>query len=172
MCTLITSHRITRASSFLARVFLNPTISSLTYRFYLVYFVFFCETVQTGLNGADVYYWFVSGFGNMNHLSSPYVSPFDVPILGAMVSVTIQFFFSYRLYLLSNKEGWWLSALICLVSPPCRIRLLEVLIVFAVFRCRCNFSICGRHICELSSHGILRLAHRHAGAQTRPLCYG
>ncbi|KAH9035704.1 hypothetical protein EDB84DRAFT_1561133 [Lactarius hengduanensis] len=50
----------------------------------LVYSVFLVETLQTALTGADLYYWFVSGFGNMGHLTAPYESPFDVPIIGAI----------------------------------------------------------------------------------------
>jgi len=82
----------------------------------LVYSVVFIETLQTALSGADLYYWFATGFGNMNHLTSPYASAFDVPIIGSIVSLSIQFFFAYRLWVLSNKRNWWLSGLICVVS--------------------------------------------------------
>lgn len=82
----------------------------------LVYGVFFIETVQTALSGADVYYWFVSGFGDMNHLTSPYISAIDVPIIGSIVSLAVQFYFSYRVWLLGNRKYWWLSVLICAVS--------------------------------------------------------
>ncbi|KAI0252239.1 hypothetical protein BJV78DRAFT_362917 [Lactifluus subvellereus] len=50
----------------------------------LVYAVFFLETLQTALSGADLYYWFVSGFGNMDHLANPYASAFDVPIIESL----------------------------------------------------------------------------------------
>ncbi|KAH9030801.1 hypothetical protein EDB85DRAFT_1827493, partial [Lactarius pseudohatsudake] len=63
----------------------------------LVYSVFLVETLQTALNGADLYYWFVSGFGNMDHLTAPYVSPFDVPIIGVTVALIVEFFFVYRI---------------------------------------------------------------------------
>jgi hypothetical protein len=33
-----------------------------------VYFVFLLETVQTALTGADVYYWFAVGFGDLEGL--------------------------------------------------------------------------------------------------------
>ncbi|KAH9035702.1 hypothetical protein EDB84DRAFT_1215100 [Lactarius hengduanensis] len=58
----------------------------------LVYSVFLVETVQTALTGADLCYWFVSGFGNMDHLSSPYLSAIDVPIIGSIVSLAVQLF--------------------------------------------------------------------------------
>ncbi|KAF8486808.1 hypothetical protein DFH94DRAFT_700772 [Russula ochroleuca] len=44
----------------------------------LVYGIFLLETLQTALTGADLYYWFASGFGNMDHLLDPYASVFDV----------------------------------------------------------------------------------------------
>ncbi|KAI0252213.1 hypothetical protein BJV78DRAFT_1203452 [Lactifluus subvellereus] len=84
----------------------------------LVYGIFFTETLQTALSGADLYYWFVSGFGNMNHLAAPYASAFDVPILGSVVSLTVQVFFAYRIWVMGAKKLWCqlLSLLICLCS--------------------------------------------------------
>ena len=83
-----------------------------------VYSVFLLETLQTALSGADLYYWFVSGYGNTDHLTSPYASSFDVPIMGSVVSLSVQFFFVYRIWVLaSGKKGsWWLCILICLVN--------------------------------------------------------
>jgi hypothetical protein len=82
----------------------------------IVYAVFFLETLQTALSGADLYYWFASGFGNMDHLIRPYASAFDVPIIGAMVSVAVQYFFAYRVWVFSDKKSWWLCLIICVVS--------------------------------------------------------
>ncbi|KAH9035697.1 hypothetical protein EDB84DRAFT_1214657 [Lactarius hengduanensis] len=82
----------------------------------LVYAVFLIETLQTALTGADLYYWFVSGFGNLEHLTSPYASPFDVPIIGSIVSLIVQFFFVYRIWVLSGRTSWLLCLVICLVS--------------------------------------------------------
>jgi hypothetical protein len=80
-----------------------------------VYSVFLLETLQTALSGADLYYWFVSGFGNMNHLASPYASAFDTPIMGSVVTLCVQFFFIYRIWVLGSKEAWWICILIGLV---------------------------------------------------------
>ncbi|KAH9952919.1 hypothetical protein BGW80DRAFT_563816 [Lactifluus volemus] len=82
----------------------------------LVYTIFLLETLQTAFTGADLYYWFVSGFGNINHLEAPYLSSFDVPIIGSVVSLTVQFFFAYRVWVLSDKKSSWLCVLICIVS--------------------------------------------------------
>jgi len=82
----------------------------------LAYGVFLLETLQTALSGADMYYWFGSGYGNMDHLSDPYASAFDVPIIGSIVAGAVQFFFVYRVWVLSNKKSWWLCAIISVSS--------------------------------------------------------
>ncbi|KAI0252232.1 hypothetical protein BJV78DRAFT_1281804 [Lactifluus subvellereus] len=74
------------------------------------------ETLQTALSGMDMYYWFVSGFGNIDHVDDPYLSAFDVPIIGSIVSLTVQFFFAYRVWILSEKKSWWLCMVICVCS--------------------------------------------------------
>ncbi|KAH9068061.1 hypothetical protein EDB83DRAFT_2674814 [Lactarius deliciosus] len=79
----------------------------------LVYSVFLVETVQTALSGTDLYYWFVSGFGKMDHLTAPYNSAFDVPIMGSMVALIVQFYFVYRIWVLSKRSS---CLVICLFS--------------------------------------------------------
>ncbi|KAI9452299.1 hypothetical protein BJY52DRAFT_1288310 [Lactarius psammicola] len=82
----------------------------------LVYAVFLVETFQTALTGWDLYYWFVDGFGNLDHLTSPHASGFDVPMIGAVVSITIQFFLLYRIWVLSERSSWFICLIICLSS--------------------------------------------------------
>jgi hypothetical protein len=74
------------------------------------------ETLQTALTGVDLYHWFVSGFGNINGLVNPYMSSFDVPIIGSIVSFTVQLFFVYRIWVLSGGSSRFLCLSICLVS--------------------------------------------------------
>ena len=81
-----------------------------------VYGTFLLETLQTALSGSDLYRWFVSGFGNIERLTSPHLSAFDVPIIASIVSLVVQFFFAYRIWVLSNKSCWHLCLVICLVS--------------------------------------------------------
>ena len=95
-----------------------PSLLSPTDGSCIVYGIFFIETLQTALSGADVYYWFVSGFGDITHLNTPYATPFDVPMIEALVSFSVQCFFAYRIWVLSLKTSWWLCTSICLVSPP------------------------------------------------------
>jgi hypothetical protein len=71
---------------------------------YIVYTVFLLETVQTALTGADVYYWFAFGYGDLNRLATPFASAIDVPIMEPIVSAMVQFFYAYRVWILSNKS--------------------------------------------------------------------
>jgi len=82
----------------------------------IVFGVFFLETLQTALSGADVYFWFASGFGKMDHLEDPFAAAFDVPIIGSIVSGAVQFFFVYRVWVLSEKKSWRYCLLIAVCS--------------------------------------------------------
>ena len=84
--------------------------------YYVVYTIFFLESLQTTLSGADLYYWFVSGFGDLGHLDNPYASAFDIPMIGSFVSLSVQYYFAYRIWVLSLKESRRLCLIICLVG--------------------------------------------------------
>ncbi|KAH9019671.1 hypothetical protein EDB85DRAFT_2153562 [Lactarius pseudohatsudake] len=79
---------------------------------FLVYFIFLVETIQTALTGADVYYWFVAGFGNVEHLGNSYFAPVDVIILTSVVSFIVQGYFCYRIWVLNSRSSWicWIIA--------------------------------------------------------------
>jgi hypothetical protein len=117
---------------------------------FVVYSIFFWETLQTALCGADLYYWFAAGFGNMEHLVTPYASPFDTPIMGSVVSLCVQFFFVYRIWVLSKKRVWWLCVIICLVSYSsnpiyyCN----DLIILPVVLHCWCSSSVHRGYHCE------------------------
>ncbi|KAN0107048.1 hypothetical protein V8E52_010556 [Russula decolorans] len=81
----------------------------------LVYFIFLLETVQTALTGADVYYWFIVGFGDLEGLKKSRFSPIDVPIMDAFISLIVQVFFCYRIWTLS-KRLWWLCIVVVVLS--------------------------------------------------------
>lgn len=82
----------------------------------LVYAIFLFETLQTALSGADLYYWFVSGFGKVDRLRDPYASAFDRPIMGSIIMGTVQFFFAYRVWVLSDCRAWWYCVIIVVCS--------------------------------------------------------
>jgi hypothetical protein len=86
---------------------------------FVVYGVFFIETLQTALSGADLFYWFAAGFGNMDHLKNPHAAAFDVPMVSAVISTVVQFFFAYRVWVLSDKGYRWL----CLIIIICTVSL-------------------------------------------------
>ncbi|KAH9077842.1 hypothetical protein EDB83DRAFT_1523341 [Lactarius deliciosus] len=78
----------------------------------LVYFVFLLDTIQTALTGADIYYWFVAGFGNVERLWNPHFTPVNVPIIGAVISFIVQAYFCYRIWVLNKRSSWicWIIA--------------------------------------------------------------
>jgi hypothetical protein len=73
--------------------------------------------VQTALSGTDIYYWFASGYGDTRRLDDPHLASFDCMVLESLVSLSVQFFFAYRIWVLSLKKFWWYCLIICLVSP-------------------------------------------------------
>ncbi|KAI0000790.1 hypothetical protein BJV74DRAFT_794274 [Russula compacta] len=78
--------------------------------------IFLLETAQTALSCADLFYWFISGYDNPAHLTSPYMGAIDVPIIASVVSLVVQFFYAYRIWILSAKQSGWFCLLICLFS--------------------------------------------------------
>ncbi|KAH9034691.1 hypothetical protein EDB85DRAFT_976366 [Lactarius pseudohatsudake] len=81
---------------------------------FLAYFVFLVETVQTALTGADIYYWFVAGFGNVERLENSHFAPVNVSIITAVISFIVQGYFCYRIWVLTRKSrsSWicWIIA--------------------------------------------------------------
>ncbi|KAI0044334.1 hypothetical protein FA95DRAFT_264367 [Auriscalpium vulgare] len=82
---------------------------------FLVYGIFAIETVQTALNGVDMYHWFGSGWGHFEVLLKPQYSPMNVPFVSGIVTFSIQVFFCHRISTL-NKSLWWLTILISMIS--------------------------------------------------------
>ncbi|KAH9007604.1 hypothetical protein EDB83DRAFT_703908 [Lactarius deliciosus] len=79
---------------------------------FLVYFIFLVDTIQTALTGADVYYWFVTGFGNVEHLENSHFFTVDVSIVGTIISFIVQGYFCYRIWVLNGQTSWicWIIA--------------------------------------------------------------
>ncbi|KAI9444536.1 hypothetical protein H4582DRAFT_823287 [Lactarius indigo] len=84
---------------------------------FLAYFVFMLETAQTALTGADVYYWFVAGFGNVERLGNSHFAPIDVSIITGLIALIVQGYFCYRIWLLNRRSSWfcWIIA-VCAVT--------------------------------------------------------
>ncbi|KZV63585.1 hypothetical protein PENSPDRAFT_657208 [Peniophora sp. CONT] len=81
----------------------------------LVYLIFIVEAVQTAMTGADMYFWFMAGFGNVARLANSYISPIDIPFFVSLISLIVQQFFCYRIYMI-NRASWPIAVLISLVS--------------------------------------------------------
>ncbi|KAH9041923.1 hypothetical protein EDB84DRAFT_1414771 [Lactarius hengduanensis] len=79
---------------------------------FLAYFVFLLETVQTALTGADIYYWFVAGFGDVERLGNSHFTPIDIPVIAAVISLIVQGYFCYRIWTLNDRSSWicWIIA--------------------------------------------------------------
>ncbi|KAH9060357.1 hypothetical protein EDB83DRAFT_910527 [Lactarius deliciosus] len=90
---------------------------------FLVYFVFLLETIQTALTGADIYYWFVSGFGNVERLGNSHFFPVDVPIIGTIISFIVQGYFCYRIWVLNKRISWicWIIAVAAVIESAAGI---------------------------------------------------
>jgi hypothetical protein len=96
-------------------IFLNSSaFSDKLNGFPLAYFVFLLETAQTALTGADVYFWFMAGFGDVEHLKDSNFSPIDSPTVDAFISLIVQGFFCYRIWTL-NKRALWICLSIVVV---------------------------------------------------------
>ena len=92
-----------------------------------VYFAFALETTQTVLTGADIYYWFISGFGNFERLYSSHYGPIDIPIMISVISLMIQMYFCYRIWILTRNV--WLCtviAVVCVPDPPRAFQPLDI----------------------------------------------
>ena len=79
----------------------------------------FLETVQSLFALVDL---FALNYGasydnyatDSDPLFSPWVGQF---LLGCVAAMVVQFFFAYRIWVLSNKKLWWLCLTILSVSP-------------------------------------------------------
>ncbi|KAH9019118.1 hypothetical protein EDB85DRAFT_583487 [Lactarius pseudohatsudake] len=90
---------------------------------FLAYFVFVLETVQTALTGADICYWFVTGFGNVERLGNSHFTPIDAPIMTAVSSLVAQGYFCYRIWVLMNRRSWicWIIGVNAVIQAAAEI---------------------------------------------------
>jgi hypothetical protein len=85
-------------------------------KFSPVYFVFFLETIQVVLTAADVYYWFVAGFGDMYQLWNSHFYAIDGMAMNVPISLIVQGFYTYRIYTLTRTKWWqWIWIIIVIV---------------------------------------------------------
>ncbi|KAJ6549827.1 hypothetical protein B0H19DRAFT_1159817 [Mycena capillaripes] len=81
---------------------------------YLVWGLFVIDMLQTALVTADAFHWFVFGFGNMDRLNDTFLNSWDVPLLDSVISLVVQIFYCWRIYVL--RKSFVFPVLITLVS--------------------------------------------------------
>ncbi|KAH9945915.1 uncharacterized protein BXZ73DRAFT_72808 [Epithele typhae] len=69
-----------------------------------VYGLYAVEWVQVILISHDAFQVYGAGWGDLNALTSPQWLWFDIPIMSALVSATVQCFFAWRIFILSNSR--------------------------------------------------------------------
>ncbi|CAK5272464.1 unnamed protein product [Mycena citricolor] len=80
----------------------------------LVGSLFFLDILQTAMVTADAFHWFVFGFGNMIQLNDTFLNSWDVPMLDGVISLIVQLFYCWRIYVL--RKSMILPILISIVS--------------------------------------------------------
>ena len=101
-------------------VFERSLISQVLSIFCAAYFVLGLETAQTALIGADLYYWFVAGYGDMQRLARSHFAPIDISFVTAVASLIVQGYFCYRIWRTSKQLSWicWAVAVVCILNHP------------------------------------------------------
>ncbi|PFH46700.1 hypothetical protein AMATHDRAFT_50860 [Amanita thiersii Skay4041] len=103
--TYTTTHSPMKDSVSNSSVPFSPShLASLSLTIQKVYFVYSLELIQICCTAADIYFWFGTGFGNVVRLNVTYLSPFDTPMIGAIVALIVQLFFCYRIWKLSRSQ--------------------------------------------------------------------
>ncbi|KAJ7911116.1 hypothetical protein B0H13DRAFT_587176 [Mycena leptocephala] len=81
----------------------------------LVYSVFLAMALCTCFNGADVHYWFGSGFGDIIKLEHAHFAPVYMSIMGSLIALAVQLFFCYRISVFRSGAIRW-SVIIAVIS--------------------------------------------------------
>ncbi|KAJ7433890.1 hypothetical protein B0H11DRAFT_2208679 [Mycena galericulata] len=80
---------------------------------FIVYFILLATTVCTCLNAADVEFWFGTGFGDIARFDDPRNSRIYMPLLGSLIAMLVQIFFSLRM---AGMRTWPISVLVFLIA--------------------------------------------------------
>jgi len=70
------------------------------------------------LTGADVNYWFIQGFGNVEQLKDSHYAPIDIPIIDSIISLLVQEYFCYRIWTLNKRLSWFCIVIAIVRSFP------------------------------------------------------
>ncbi|KAJ6490938.1 hypothetical protein C8R45DRAFT_1137870 [Mycena sanguinolenta] len=80
----------------------------------LVYGLFLLDVTQTAMVTADAFHWFVYGFGNLILVDQTFLNSWDAPVLDSVISLIVQSFYCWRIYIL--RKGLLIPLAILLVS--------------------------------------------------------
>ena len=121
MCSDVYSYNFPndrRPLKFLGRSSISLGGSGISRLIGAAYFVFLLETIQTTLTGSDVYYWLIAGFGDVERLAHSHFGGIDIGVMTAFISLIVQGYFSYRIWVLNNKQLSWMCWIIAVVCIP------------------------------------------------------
>lgn len=57
--------------------------------------------------GADLHYWFIQGFGDVEGLKDSHYAPIDIAIMHSIISLVVQEYFCYRIWTLNRRLSWF-----------------------------------------------------------------
>ncbi|KAI0301720.1 hypothetical protein B0F90DRAFT_291348 [Multifurca ochricompacta] len=77
------------------------------------------ETTQTLLTGSDLFYWFVSGFGNFERLKETHLGPINTPILNTLTASIVRSSFCYRIWVIEKSLLWWCCTIMIISLAQC-----------------------------------------------------
>ena len=68
------------------------------------------------MTGADVYHWFIEGFGDFGSFRGTHYTVIDIGLMGTVIAFMVQMYFCYRIWTLTKNV--WLCAVITVVCVP------------------------------------------------------
>jgi hypothetical protein len=68
--------------------------------------------------GADLYYWFIQGFGDVERLKDSHFAPIDIAIMHSIISLVVQEYFCYRIWTLNRRLSWFCVVIAIVRSLP------------------------------------------------------
>lgn len=58
------------------------------------------------MTAADLHYWFIQGFGDVEGLKDSHYAPIDIAIMHSIISLIVQEYFCYRIWTLNKRLSW------------------------------------------------------------------
>ncbi|ESK96144.1 hypothetical protein Moror_7285 [Moniliophthora roreri MCA 2997] len=80
----------------------------------LVYGVFLFETAQSAMTAHDTYIWLSKGFGDFLNLTKVLTSPLNTPMMGAIIALIVQLFYTHRIWTLRKSWLWFCVFLVAI----------------------------------------------------------